>query len=99
MSDVSAMAARRSAGGGLQSQINRTNSGVAMAMAMGGGFLQDNKKFAVAANYGTFGGESGLALTGLYRLTNSVVVSGSAGTGMGPDAGQFGGRAGVQFAW
>ena len=51
--------------GGLQAQVNRANSGVAMAMAMGGGFLPDNKKFAVAANYGAFAGESGLALIGL----------------------------------
>jgi autotransporter adhesin len=85
--------------GGLQTQINRANSGVAMAMAMSGAFLPDNKKFALAANYGTFGGEGGLALTGLYRLSNNVVLSGAAGYGVGPDAGQFGGRAGVQFAW
>jgi trimeric autotransporter adhesin len=84
---------------GLQSQVNRADSGVAMAMAMGGGFLPDNKKFALGMNYGTFSGESGFALTGLYRLTGNVVVSGSAGYGMGPDASQFGGRAGVQFAW
>ena len=85
--------------GGLQSQVNRANSGVAMAMAMGGGFLPDNKKFAVAANYGAFAGESGIALTALARLTDNVVLSGSAGYGEGPDADQFGGRVGVQFAW
>jgi autotransporter adhesin len=36
--------------GNLQTQVNRANAGVAMAMAMGGGFLPDNKKFALAAN-------------------------------------------------
>jgi trimeric autotransporter adhesin len=66
---------------------------------MGGGFLPDNKKFALAANYGGFAGESGFAVTGLYRLTNSAVVSASAGYGIGPDASQFAGRAGIQFAW
>jgi hypothetical protein len=84
---------------GLQSQINRADSGVAMSMAMAGGFLPDNKQFALAANYGAFGGESGLALTGLYRVTGNVVISGSAGYGVGPDAGQFGGRIGMQYAW
>jgi autotransporter adhesin len=84
---------------GLQSQVNHANSGVAMAMAMGGGFLPDNKRFAVATNYGNFAGQSALALTGMLRLSDSVVASGSASYGFGPDANQFGGRAGVQVAW
>jgi autotransporter adhesin len=84
---------------GLQTQINRANSGVAMAMAMGGGFLPDNKKYAIAANYGTFAGQNGVALTGLARITDRVVLSGSVGYGIGPDANQFGGRVGAQFAW
>ena len=97
--DVATFGQLTSVASGISSQVNRTNSGVARAMAMGGGFLPDNKKFALAANYGAFGGESGLAVTGLYRLTGDAVLTGSAGYGMGPDAGQFGGRAGVQFAW
>lgn len=85
--------------GGLQSQINVANSGVAMAMAMQGGFLPDNKRFAVAANYGTFAGENALGLTGLYRLTGSIVVSGSMGLAPVNNTTDFGGRVGVQYSW
>jgi hypothetical protein len=70
-----------------------------MAMAMGGGFLPDNKKFAVATNYGTFAGQSALALTGLMRISNNFVVSRSASYGVGDQANQFGGRVGMQVAW
>jgi autotransporter adhesin len=96
---ASGMSSMSSQISGLQSQINRANSGVAMAMAMGGGFLPDNKKFAVAVNYGGFAGESGMAVTALARVTNNIVVSGSLGYGIGPDANQFGGRGGLQYAW
>jgi autotransporter adhesin len=85
--------------GGLQSQINQANSGIAMAMAMGGGFLPDNKKFAVSTNYGTFAGQSALGLTGLVRVTNNLVLSGSAGFAPVNDTNQFGGRVGLQYAW
>jgi autotransporter adhesin len=84
---------------GLQSQVTRANSGVAMAMAMGGGFLPDNKRFAVATSYGTFSGQNAVALTGLARLSENIVLSGSAGYGMGADAERFGGRVGMQVAW
>ncbi len=70
-----------------------------MAMAMGGGFLPDSKKFAVAANYGTFAGQSAFALTGLVRISDNIVASGAFAYGTGDQANQFGGRAGVQFAW
>ena len=83
--------------GALQTQVNHANSGVAMAMAMGGGFLPDNKKYALAMNYGAFAGRAGAL--GLMRLTDNVVLSGSASYGAGPDASQFGGRVGVQLAW
>jgi hypothetical protein len=84
---------------GLQSQLNVTNSGVAMAMAMGGGFLPDNKKFAVAANYGNFGGQGAVGFTGLARLTDKIVLTGSLGYAPVNDSNQFGGRVGMQMAW
>jgi hypothetical protein len=68
-------------------------------MAMGGGFLPDNKRFAIATNYGSFSGQSAVALTGLARLSDNVVLSGSAAYGMGIDAERFGGRVGMQYAW
>lgn len=85
--------------GGLQSQINLANSGVAMAMAMGGGFLPDSKKFAVAANYGGFAGQSALGLTGLARLTDNLVLSGSLGYTVVNNNNEYGGRVGLQVAW
>jgi hypothetical protein len=69
-----------------------------MAMAMGGGFLPDNKKFAFAVNYGAFSGQSGAAFTGLARVTDNIVASAALGYGFDGSA-QFGGRAGLQFAW
>jgi autotransporter adhesin len=85
--------------GGLQTQVTHANSGIAMAMAMGGGFLPDNKHFAVASNYGTFAGQSAVAMTALARLSDNVVLSGSASYGVRTDVNQFGGRVGVQMAW
>jgi autotransporter adhesin len=80
--------------GGLQSQITHADTGV----AMGGGFLPDNKKFALATNYGGFGGQNAVAFTGVARITDNIVLSAAAGYGF--DGGsQFGGRAGLQFAW
>src|SRR6185295_12551359 len=78
----------------LQTQITQANAGIAMAMAMGGGFLPDNKRFAIAANYGTFAGQGALALTGLARITDNIVVSGSAGYGLRNDGNLLGGRVG-----
>jgi len=89
---------------GLQSQINnanqridKVNGGVAMAMAMGGGSLPDNKKFALGVNYGTFAGQNAFALSSALRLNANVVASGALGFGV--DQNQIGGRAGLQFAW
>jgi len=88
----------------LQSQINHMNqrvnvahAGVAMAMAMTGGFLPDRKKFAIAVNYGHFERQNATAVSGYYRLSEAIVVSG--GVSMGIEARQFGGRAGMLFAW
>lgn len=84
---------------GLQTQITHANSGIAMAMAMGGGFLPDNKRFALATNYGTFAGQSAVAMTAFARLSDNVVLSGSASYGLRSDVSQFGGRVGMQVAW
>ena len=84
---------------GLQTQINQANAGVAMAMAMGGGFLPDNKSFAVAANYGTFSGQNAMGLTGLLRASNNIVLSGSLGFTPVNSTNEFGGRVGVQYSW
>jgi hypothetical protein len=66
---------------------------------MGGGFLPDNKKFALAANYGTFAGQNALAVTGLVRATDAVVFTGSVSVGIGTQSNDVGGRVGMQIAW
>ena len=66
-------------------------------MALSGSALSDQKKFAVAMNYGTFQGQSAMALSSYVRVTDQVVVSGGLGYGVG--ASQFGVRVGVQFSW
>jgi len=88
----------------LQSQINdtnqrvdRANGGVAMAMAMGGGSLPDNKRYALGINVGTFSGQNALALTSALRLSENLVASGAIGYGLNQN--QVGGRVGVQLAW
>ena len=84
---------------GLQSQVNHANSGVAMAMAMGGGFLPDSKKFAVAASYGNFTGQGALGLTALGRVTDNLVLTGSFGYSTANNTNEYGGRVGMQVAW
>ncbi len=87
---------------GLQGQINGVNQRVdkangGVAMALTGGYLPDSKKFAVAINYGTFVGQNAAALSTYLRVTDHVVFSGSLSYGV--EAKQFGGRAGMLFAW
>jgi hypothetical protein len=77
--------------------VDKANGGVAMAMALTGGYLPDSKKFAVAINYGTFVGQNAAAMSGYYRLNQNVVLSG--GVSYGVEARQVGGRAGMLFAW
>ncbi len=81
----------------LQSQMRQAFEGTAIAIAMGGGALPDNKKFAVSTNWGTFRGENAVSLTGQMRLSQNVVFNG--GVAAGFQQGGVGGRAGVTFAW
>ncbi len=81
----------------LDDRVDVANGGVAMAMAMAGGFLPDNKRFAMAVNYGTYGGQSAVAVSGFVRLDQNWVVSASAGYGANVDT--FGGRVGLLTAW
>lgn len=80
----------------LSSRSNRAYSGVAMAMALTGGYLPEHKKFAIAVNYGTFERQNAAALSSYFRLNETVVLSG--GLSYGFEQRQFGGRAGMLFA-
>ena len=81
----------------LQGDIKRAYEGSAVAIAMGGAVLPDNKKFAISMNYGTYSGQNGAAFSALLRVSNNVVLN--AGVGAGFAQGGVGGRAGVTVAW
>ena len=75
MSQLSAVASGITAGfqsqiDGLQGQVSQVNqrvdtanAGVAMAMAIAGGFLPDRKTFAIGFNYGTFQRQNAAAIS------------------------------------
>lgn len=86
-----------SAIGRVDQRADDNASGVAMAMALSGGFLPDKKRFAVATNYGTFDNSNAFAVSGYLRLTDNVIASG--GVGYGVESDMAGGRAGLLFAW
>jgi hypothetical protein len=84
----------------LRSDLNRTNEGVAMAMALSGipNVLPDNSNFAVSMNWGGFGSQGGLAVGGAARLAENIFLNGGGAFGTG-GRGTGGGRAGVTVAW
>ncbi|WP_020174556.1 hypothetical protein [Methyloferula stellata] len=81
----------------LQGSVRRAYEGTAIAMAMSGAALPDNKTYAVSANYGTFRGENGFGAIGQVRINDYLVASG--GMGIGTARGGVGGRAGLTLAW
>ena len=81
----------------IDKRLDQTTNGVAIAMALSGSGLPAGKRFAVAVNYGTFGGTGALALSSHARIDDNTVVSG--GISYGVDQNLVGGRVGMQFAW
>jgi hypothetical protein len=81
----------------LQQSVRRSYEGTAIAIALGGAALPDNKRYAISANYGTFRGENGFGATAQVRINEYLVVSGGAGVGLA--RGGVGGRVGATFAW
>jgi hypothetical protein len=82
----------------IMKQIDEVNEGVAMAMAMGTPTLPDSKNVAVSAQWGTFGSENAVAISGIARLMDdSLFLTG--GIGFGLNQGSIGGKAGVMLAW
>ena len=81
----------------LRGDMDRANEGVAMAIAMGGGWLPDDKIFAISTNYGNFQSQSALAVSTYYRVSRNVVVN--AGVGYGFRHNAVGSRVGALVAW
>ena len=81
----------------LQQSVRRAYEGTAVAIAMGGSALPDNKRYAISANYGTFRGENAFAGSLAIRITDNLVANGAVGTGLA--RGGVGGRVGATFSW
>ncbi len=77
--------------------IDRANGGIAMAMAMGGLTMPDNKTIAVNASMGFFQDRQAFAVQGAARVDPNWVVNGA--IGFTEDGGQIGGRVGITAAW
>jgi YadA head domain repeat (2 copies)/YadA-like membrane anchor domain len=81
----------------LQHGLNQAYEGTAIAIAMGGAALPDNKRFAVTTNWGNFRGTNAMSLVAQARISDNVVAN--AGFAGGFQYGGIGSRAGLTFAW
>jgi trimeric autotransporter adhesin len=81
----------------LNYDVRKAFEGAAVAIAMGGAALPDNKKFAISANWGTFSGENAFGGMAQMRISNNFVANAAVGTGF--TRGGVGGRVGGTFAW
>ena len=81
----------------LNNNMIKAYEGTSVAIALGGGVLPDNKKFAVSANWGGYHGTNAFGATALVRVSDNIVLNG--GVGVGFTKGDVGGRVGVTFAW
>ena len=69
-----------------------------MSLAMDGtGTLGPDEHVALSMNWGTFGGQNGIAGSVAFRAADHVTFDGGIGTGL--RGGLVGGRAGVRIAW
>ena len=57
-------------------RCGRRSKALAMAIALGGGALPADKKFAISTNWGTFRGENAMGLSAQMRLNDYVVMNG-----------------------
>ena len=81
----------------LNSDVRKAFEGAAVAIAMGGAALPDNKKFAISANWGNFSGENAFGGVAQMRITDNFVANAAIGAGF--NRGGVGGRVGGTFAW
>ena len=81
----------------LNFQVRKAYEGSAVAIAMGGSALPDNKKFAISANWGNFSGENAFGGMAQFRVSNNFVANAAVGAGFA--RGGIGGRVGGTLAW
>ena len=78
-------------------EIDKTNGGVAIAMAMGGLTMPDGKTFAINASFGFFEEQTAFAVQSAVRVDPNWTVNGA--VGFATEGGQIGGRLGITAAW
>ena len=76
---------------------HHSDRGVAMALAMPSVDLQPDEHFAVAGDWGTFGGENAFAISAAMRLDNQISLTG--GVSKSLNGGELGGHAGFRIGW
>jgi trimeric autotransporter adhesin len=78
-------------------RIDRAGQGVAVAIALGGGFLSDDKDFSLWGGYGNYDGHNAFAAQSYIRLTDDVYLN--AGVSFGLEENLVGTRFGfgIQF--
>jgi hypothetical protein len=81
----------------LQHGLNQAYEGTAIAIAMSGSALPDNKRFAVTSNWGNFRGTNAMSFIAQARVSDNIVAN--AGFASGFQYGGIGTRAGLTFAW
>jgi hypothetical protein len=81
----------------LQHGLNQAYEGTAIAIAMSGSALPDNKRFAITSNWGNFRGTNAMSLIAQARVSDNIVAN--AGFAGGFQYRGWGSRAGLTFAW
>jgi hypothetical protein len=81
----------------LQADMHKAFEGSAIAIAMGGSALPDNKRFAISSNWGNFRGTNAMSFIAQARVSDNIVAN--AGFAAGFQYGGIGSRAGLTFAW
>jgi hypothetical protein len=81
----------------LNFDVRKAFEGAAVAIAMGGSALPDNKRFAISANWGNFSGENAFGGMAQMRISDNFVANAAIGAGF--QRGGVGGRVGGTFAW
>jgi outer membrane murein-binding lipoprotein Lpp len=81
----------------LRQGVQRGYEGAAVAIANSAPALSRDRKFGIAAKYGTFRGQNALGAMAQIRLSDNVVLNGSIGGGF--RYGGIGGGVGGMMEW
>ena len=81
----------------LEELDQRTNGGIAAAMAMGGTMIVPDARISFSANLSTFAGEQGFSGSMAARVNDQVYISAAIAGSSAPDT--TGGRVGVAFGF